>query len=75
MFTGVKQKQNLLLEILFSRPRMTTKATLQKSFMGTDEDRVGVRGCVKMGVGGASRDEVVTPFMRHTIKLPMRQQI
>lgn len=30
---------------------MTTKAALQESFVRTDEDRVGVRGCVKMGVG------------------------
>lgn len=46
--------------------------------MGTDEDRVGVGGCVKMKVwrgGGCSGDEVVTPYMTHTIKLPMRRQI
>lgn len=31
---------------------MTTKAALQESFVRTDENRVGVRGCVKMGGGG-----------------------
>lgn len=41
--------------------------------METDEEGGG--GCVEMKVSGGSGDEVVTPFMTHTIKLPMRQQI
>lgn len=39
------------------------------------EDRVGVGGCVKMKVWRGGGDEVVTPFMTHTIKLPMRRQV
>ena len=46
--------------------------------MKTDEDGAGGVGvCGDEGLGGVwgGGDEVATPFMTHTIKLPMRQQI